>query len=160
VSGPTSSDSLAVSVDEPEQMRRLGAGLASLAQPGDLIILAGPLGAGKTVLAQGIAAGLGVTGRVTSPTFVLAREYRDGRIPLLHVDAYRLTSVLDLEDLDLDTDAGLTLIEWGVGMAEGLTAEHLLIEISRHPEDEQRDLQLRPAGESWQRRLAVLRLES
>jgi tRNA threonylcarbamoyladenosine biosynthesis protein TsaE len=148
-----SSRILSFNVDDPDRMRTVGARFGAVAQPGDLIILAGPLGAGKTVLVQGIALGLGVTEPVTSPTFVLAREYRDGRIPLLHVDAYRLGSALDLEDLDLDTDTALTVVEWGVGMAEGLTAQHLLIEIDRRVDDERRDVTVVANGESWRQRL-------
>lgn len=118
--------------------RRLGAVLAA----GDLVLLAGPLGAGKTVLAKGIAEGLGVSGRVSSPTFVIAREHRPapgGRgIPLVHVDAYRFGGDLDqLDDLDLDTslvDAAV-VIEWGEGAGERLSADHLLIRLARLADD-------------------------
>jgi tRNA threonylcarbamoyladenosine biosynthesis protein TsaE len=124
--------------DTVEFGRRLGAVL----RPGDLVLLAGPLGAGKTVLAKGIAAGLGVGGRVSSPTFVIAREHRPapgGRgIPLVHVDAYRLTGHLDeLDDLDLDTDLvdAVVVVEWGEGMAERLSDDHLLIRLTPTPTD-------------------------
>jgi tRNA threonylcarbamoyladenosine biosynthesis protein TsaE len=123
--------------DTLEFGRRIGAVL----EPGDLVLLAGPLGAGKTVLARGIAAGLGVAGRVSSPTFIIAREHRPapvGRgIPLVHVDAYRLGGDLDqLDDLDLDTalvDAAV-VIEWGEG-GERLSADHLLIRLERRADD-------------------------
>ena len=114
----------ALVVDSAEQMHELGVRLAADLGPGDLVVLSGPLGAGKTVLVQGIAAGLGVSGRVTSPTFVLARVHRGGRVPLVHVDVYRLGSGGDarlaLDDLDLDADAAdsITVVEWGAGIVE------------------------------------------
>src|SRR5438094_5053580 len=101
-------------------MRDLGRRLAALLRAGDLVILVGGLGAGKTTLAQGIGAGLGVRGPVLSPTFVIARVHRDGRIPLVHVDAYRLGSVAEVDDLDLDAtlDESATVVEWGAGVVE------------------------------------------
>jgi tRNA threonylcarbamoyladenosine biosynthesis protein TsaE len=116
-------------------MRDVGRRLAGLLRAGDLVILAGPLGAGKTVLVQGIAAGLGVTGPVTSPTFVIARLHDDGRIPLLHVDAYRLGTAVEVEDIDLDAEvtASVTVVEWGSGLVEGLAGAHLRVEIERPP---------------------------
>lgn len=111
--------------------RRLG----GILRPGDLVLLAGPLGAGKTVLAKGIAAGLGVSGRVSSPTFIIAREHRPapgGRgVPLVHVDAYRLGGLDELDDLDLDTELvdAVVVVEWGEGMAERLAEDHLLIRL-------------------------------
>jgi tRNA threonylcarbamoyladenosine biosynthesis protein TsaE len=128
---PTEADTL-------EFGRRLG----RLLEPGDLVLLAGPLGAGKTVLAKGIAAGLGVLGRVSSPTFIIAREHRpapDGRgIPLVHADAYRLAGHLDeLDDLDLDTELvdAVLVVEWGENLAERLSTDHLLIRLQRQPDD-------------------------
>jgi tRNA threonylcarbamoyladenosine biosynthesis protein TsaE len=117
--------------------RRIGALLA----PGDLVLLSGPLGAGKTVLAKGIADALGVVGRVSSPTFVIAREHRPapgGRgIPLVHVDAYRLGGELaQLDDLDLDTELveAAVVIEWGDG-GERLSEDHLLVTLTRRADD-------------------------
>jgi tRNA threonylcarbamoyladenosine biosynthesis protein TsaE len=124
--------------DTLEFGRRLGLLLA----PGDLVLIAGPLGAGKTVLAKGIARGLGVLGRVSSPTFIIAREHRPapgGRgIPLVHVDAYRLSGGIDeLDDLDLDTELvdAAVIIEWGENLAERLSDDHLLIRLDRTPDD-------------------------
>ena len=119
-----------VIVETAEQMRDLGRQLAGLLRPGDLIILNGPLGAGKTTLTQGIGAGLGVRGSVTSPTFVIARVH-PGPIPLVHADAYRLGSALELDDLDLDadTDMSVTIVEWGEGLAEELASDRLEITI-------------------------------
>jgi tRNA threonylcarbamoyladenosine biosynthesis protein TsaE len=123
-----------LTVGSAEAMRELGRRLASLLQAGDLVLLSGPLGAGKTTLVQGIAAGLGVSGQVTSPTFVIARVHpgRRGGPGLLHADAYRLAGPAEVDDLDLDTsaDACVSVVEWGGGMAEGLAADRLEITIT------------------------------
>lgn len=115
--------------------RSLGTRLAGGLRAGDLIVLSGPLGAGKTSLTQGIGEGLGVRGAVTSPTFVLARTHR-GPVPLVHVDAYRLREAgarLDLDDLDLDAalEDAVTVVEWGEGLAEQLTDAWLQVELDR-----------------------------
>ncbi|CAO5175243.1 tRNA threonylcarbamoyladenosine biosynthesis protein TsaE [Frankia sp. AiPs1] len=140
------------------RMRELGARLAELLRPGDLVVLSGPLGAGKTVLAQGIAAGLGVRETVTSPTFVIARVYLDGRIPLVHVDAYRLGGAAEADDLDLDADAesSVTVVEWGAGLVEGLAQDHLEIVVARPTaveSGETRTVRLHAYGPSWTDRL-------
>src|SRR5215468_8581344 len=104
--------------------------MARILRPGDLVVLTGPLGAGKTTLVQGIGAGLGVRGRVTSPTFVIARVHQGGPGPaLVHADAYRLGSIGEVDDLDLDTDAAgaVTVVEWGTGLAEVLAEDRLEI---------------------------------
>ena len=132
----------------------LGRELAALARPGDLLVLVGPLGAGKTALTQGIGAGLGVREPVTSPTFVIARVHRDGRIPLVHVDAYRLGGHADVDDLDLDasTDESLTVVEWGQGLVEQLADEHLEVRLARR-DDDVRTALLVPSGPGWAARL-------
>ena len=136
---------LALTVSAAEQMRELGRRLASVLTAGDLVILSGGLGAGKTTLTQGIGDGLGVRGPITSPTFVIARVHPPlavsaaggngtarRRPALVHADAYRLGSVLELDDLDLDTDtaSSVTVVEWGEGLAEGLSADRLEITIA------------------------------
>jgi len=118
-----------------EEMRALGERVARVLRAGDLVILSGGLGAGKTTLVQGIGAGLGVRGQVASPTFIISRTHAplaDGPW-LVHVDAYRLTSLAELDHLDLDasTDEAVTVVEWGEGKAEALAEGHLLIEIER-----------------------------
>jgi len=130
-----------VVVSTAAEMRALGRRLAALLHAGDLVILSGGLGAGKTTLTQGIGDGLGVRGPVTSPTFVIARVHpplvtaggpaSPGRA-LVHADAYRLDSSLELDDLDLDADTAIsvTVVEWGEGLAEGLAADRLEITIT------------------------------
>jgi len=114
---------------------QLGRTLGERLRAGDLVVLAGPLGAGKTVIARGIGAGLAVHGAVTSPTFVIAREHAAGPrgVPLVHVDAYRLGGLAELDDLDLDTDLleAAVVVEWGEGLAERLADEHLLLRLER-----------------------------
>jgi tRNA threonylcarbamoyladenosine biosynthesis protein TsaE len=141
-------------------MRDLGRRLAALLRPGDLVILSGPLGAGKTTLVQGIGAGLGVRGPVTSPTFVIARVHPvvSGAGPaLVHADAYRLGSISEVDDLDLDTDAdrAVTVVEWGSGLAEGLAADRLEISIEPDPVGDVRTVRLIGHGGRWHAALAA-----
>jgi len=140
----------------PGDTSALGRALADLLAPGDLVVLVGPLGAGKTALTQGIGAGLGVGEPVTSPTFVISRVHRGGRVPLVHVDAYRLGGVADVDDLDLDasTDESVTVVEWGQGLVERLTDEHLEIRLDRR-DDDVRTAVLVPHGPGWEGRLGA-----
>ena len=136
------------------EMRDLGRRLASVLQAGDLVILAGPLGAGKTTLVQGIGEGLGVRGPVTSPTFVIARVHPalSGPGPsLVHADAYRLGSIGEVDDLDLDADTAtaVTVVEWGAGLAEGLSEDRLEILIEPDPQTEVRTVRLTGHGPRW-----------
>jgi tRNA threonylcarbamoyladenosine biosynthesis protein TsaE len=142
-----------------EDTRALGAALATVLRPGDLIVLTGLLGAGKTALVQGIGTGLRVEGRVASPTFVIARVH-PGRLPLVHVDAYRLGSLAEVDDLDLDLDAEdvVTAVEWGAGVVEQLAEARLDIVIDRSDESEQRVVHLVPHGGDWAERVAGLRV--
>ncbi len=147
-----------VPLPTPSDTHAFGRRLAQLLRPGDLLVLTGPLGAGKTALVQGIGAGLGTPGRVVSPTFVIARVHAGGRIPLVHVDAYRLNSLAEVDDLDLDVDLAdsVTAVEWGAGLVEQLAEAWLRIEISRLAESEERELRLVPEGGDWADRLAAL----
>jgi tRNA threonylcarbamoyladenosine biosynthesis protein TsaE len=141
-----------------EDTRDFGRRLAGRLRAGDLVILSGPLGAGKTALAQGIGAGLGVAGEVTSPTFVIARVHQGGRVPLVHVDAYRLSAAADplaeVDDLDLDASVedSVTLVEWGEGLVERLSEAYLEIQIDRR-DDESREVALVPHAGDWDHRV-------
>jgi tRNA threonylcarbamoyladenosine biosynthesis protein TsaE len=140
-------------------MRDLGRRLAALLRAGDLVILAGPLGAGKTTLVQGIGAGLGVRGPVTSPTFVIARVHpplAGGGPALVHADAYRLGSFGEVDDLDLDTDASsaVTVVEWGTGLAEPLAEDRLEITIEPDRDGDARTVRINGHGARWHGALA------
>lgn len=120
-------------VDTGDDMHALGLELAGMLGAGDLVVLTGPLGAGKTTLTRGIGEGLGVRGPVTSPTFVLARTHPnlvDGA-PLVHVDAYRLGSAVELDDLDIDFAGSVVVVEWGGGMLDGVADSWLEVDIVR-----------------------------
>jgi tRNA threonylcarbamoyladenosine biosynthesis protein TsaE len=135
--------------------RRFGRQLATWLRAGDLVLLSGVLGAGKTTLAQGIGDGLGVRGPITSPTFVIARVHPslgDGP-PLVHVDAYRLSTLAEVDDLDLDAslDDSVTVVEWGEGKVEDLSDERLEVVVRRpdHAADESRTVTVRAVGPRW-----------
>lgn len=149
-----------VDVPDAETMRALGHRLAAQLRPGDLLVLTGELGAGKTTLAQGLGEGLGIRGPVTSPTFVIARVHPSevGGPELVHVDAYRLGGAAELDDLDLDTDLddAITVVEWGEGLAEGLSDSRLEIRITRAltvdeltGEEDPRRVEITPIGPRW-----------
>jgi tRNA threonylcarbamoyladenosine biosynthesis protein TsaE len=142
----------------PADTQDLGRRLAAVLRPGDLVVLAGPLGAGKTALTQGIGAGLQVSGRVVSPTFVIARVHTGGRVPLVHVDAYRLGSLAEVDDLDLDVALAdsVTVVEWGAGLVEQLSDARLVISLQRRPDSEVRTAVLEPVGGDWADRIAGL----
>ena len=142
---------LPASLDVPTDvaMRDLGERLARELRAGDLLILSGPLGAGKTTLTQGIGTGLRVRGPVTSPTFVIARVHPGPVVPLVHADAYRLGSVIEVDDLDLDTANSVTVVEWGEGLAEGLADDRLEISISPDADSQRRTVRIRGYGTRW-----------
>ncbi|MFT4229411.1 MAG: tRNA (adenosine(37)-N6)-threonylcarbamoyltransferase complex ATPase subunit type 1 TsaE [Microbacterium sp.] len=119
----------------PQAMEAFGVQIGRMLRAGDLVVLTGPLGAGKTTLTRGIAAGLGVRGPVQSPTFVIARTHPSlvGGPALVHVDAYRLGSALELDDLDLDLGGSVVVVEWGRGMVDGLADRWWEIELERLP---------------------------
>ncbi|TFD30599.1 tRNA (adenosine(37)-N6)-threonylcarbamoyltransferase complex ATPase subunit type 1 TsaE [Cryobacterium cryoconiti] len=157
-------------IPDAAAMHEFGRSVAALLRAGDLIVLTGPLGAGKTTFTRGLGEGLQVRGAVTSPTFVLARTHPStvGGPPLVHVDAYRLGSALELDDLDIDFARSIVVVEWGRGMLDGLADAWLDIEIERpvgasqaeasvvtaHPDevldlDEPRTVTVTPHGPRW-----------
>ena len=138
-----------ITIATPEAMHQFGLQLAAHLRAGDLVLVNGPLGAGKTVLAQGIGAGLGITG-ITSPTFVISRVHK-ATIPFIHVDAYRLVDSenpnLYLDDLDLDIANSITVIEWGGAESARLSEDRLEITIDRS--DDVRKVDVNPIGSRW-----------
>jgi tRNA threonylcarbamoyladenosine biosynthesis protein TsaE len=145
-----------------------GRAISGVLRAGDLVMLNGPLGAGKTALAQGIGAGLGVIGAITSPTFVIARVHRPdprtgGKLAMVHADAYRLGGTSDplgeIDGLDLDAtlEESVTLVEWGEGLVEQLADTHLELSLIRNPDDS-RLIELIPHGGDWAARIADLGL--
>jgi tRNA threonylcarbamoyladenosine biosynthesis protein TsaE len=148
-------ESNVIVVPTAASMHALGRRLATLLRPGDLVLACGELGAGKTALTQGIGAGLDVQGAVISPTFVISRVHRSrsGGPTLVHVDAYRLADLAEVEDLDLDATLAdaVTVVEWGEGKAEQLSDARLDVVIVRSsdPEDETRTVTLTGMGSRW-----------
>ena len=138
-----------IAVATADEMHQLGEKLSTHLRAGDLVLVNGPLGAGKTVLAQGVGAGLGITG-ITSPTFVISRVHK-APVPFIHVDAYRLIESenpnLYLDDLDLDIAGSITFIEWGGAESARLSQDRLEITIDRS--DEVRKIQITPVGTRW-----------
>ncbi|MCI0687357.1 MAG: tRNA (adenosine(37)-N6)-threonylcarbamoyltransferase complex ATPase subunit type 1 TsaE [Sporichthyaceae bacterium] len=153
----TRSDQRELTVATGADMQALGRSLAGRLLAGDLVLLSGDLGAGKTTLTQGIGAALGVRGPITSPTFVIARVHPSlvGGPPLVHVDAYRLDGWDEMEDLDLEAslDEAVTVVEWGTGLVEGLADDRLEIAIWRahgaQVTSEVRTVRIRPVGGRW-----------
>lgn len=142
------------------ETKQLGSALAELARPGDLLLLAGDLGAGKTAFAQGFGRGLGVTEPITSPTFTLAREYQGSRLRFHHLDAYRMEAIEEVFDVGLpellDDDA-VVLVEWGDAIAPAVPADYLEIRITLGEGDDDRDLEVRAIGPSWSARARAVR---
>jgi tRNA threonylcarbamoyladenosine biosynthesis protein TsaE len=138
-----------ITVATAEDMHLLGVKLSAHLRAGDLVLVNGPLGAGKTVLAQGVGAGLGISG-ITSPTFVISRVHK-AVVPFIHVDAYRLVDSenpnLYLDDLDLDIAGAITFIEWGGAESARLSEDRLEITIDRS--DESRKVEIKPVGLRW-----------
>lgn len=163
---------LVLSTRGADDTRKLAATVAGALRVGDVVSLTGELGAGKTCFVQGAAAALGVTDRVTSPTFLLRREY-DGRVPVVHLDVYRLDTLREAGELGLD-DIGrcVTFIEWGDAMQPLLPTDHLEVELRSDPPtdaapaastaltgDEPRTIVLRPRGADWRRRIVSLAVD-
>ena len=153
----------------PDETRALAATVAGALRPGDVVALTGELGAGKTCFVQGAAAALGVQERVTSPSFVLRREY-EGSVPILHMDIYRLETLQEIVDIGYEEvfdRSRVTFIEWGDAMSPLLPQDHLELEFRLPPAvpddivpgEEDRRIVVRPRGENWLRRMPALRAE-
>jgi tRNA threonylcarbamoyl adenosine modification protein YjeE len=142
------------SIESAEEMVELGKSLAGVLAAGDLVVLIGPLGAGKTTLTRGVGLGLNVSGTVSSPTFVIARTHKreNSDVPLVHVDAYRLGSPAELDDLDIPFSKAIVLVEWGKGLTEGIAENWLEININRDTtgETETRTVEITGFGQRWQ----------
>jgi tRNA threonylcarbamoyladenosine biosynthesis protein TsaE len=139
-----------LTIADADAMEAFGARLARLLAAGDLVLLDGPLGAGKTTLTRGLGAALGARGAVTSPTFVLAREHPTASgVPLVHVDAYRLPTARELDDLDLDYAGSIVVVEWGAGKLDGVAESWIDVAISRDRLDDARDVTVTGHGPRW-----------
>ena len=147
-----------VRCETPEDTEALGGRLASSLRPGDVVVLAGGLGAGKTLFTKGLATGLGVDEPVLSPSFVLVREYRSGFMPLIHADVYRLGSLNEFDDLDVHemSKRGVLVIEWGSAVESALPPDHLRVEFDVD-DDGARTLRFVAEGAWAERDLGALR---
>lgn len=134
----------------------LGRRFAALLTAGDIVVLSGRLGAGKTLFASGVASGLGIAERITSPTFVIEKVYRDGFLPLIHADVYRLGTMGEFDDLDLADEGrdGAVLIEWGDTIVDSLPADHLVVRFEI--DGDERSISFEPRGSWCERDLTVL----
>ncbi len=138
-------------IQDPDHMHLLGLAIAKVLRAGDLLLLNGPLGAGKTTLTRGIGEGLGAQGTVQSPTFVLARTHRTAVGPkLVHVDAYRLNSAVELDDLDIDFANSIVVVEWARDYIDGIAENWLQVDINRESEDESRSVKISGVGQRWE----------
>lgn len=139
--------------------QELGAALAELARPGDVLLLSGELGAGKTALVQGFGRGLGITEPIISPTFMLARQHEGGRLVLHHLDVYRLEQMQEVFDVGLPElldEGGVTAIEWGDAISPALPADYLEIRLRFGDGDDDRVIEVEPVGPRWNARTRAL----
>lgn len=157
---PSAGDrSITLETRSPEETRRLAAALSPVLLPGDLISLTGDLGAGKTTFVQGLAAGLGIIDQVTSPTYILMKEYHGGRFPLMHMDVYRLERAQEVIDLGYDEfldPSYIVVVEWGEVISPMLPPAHLLVEINLTEDEVVRNISLIPRGSRWEDRMPTV----
>lgn len=143
---------ISVITKKAQETEYIGQRMANFLSPGDVIILIGDLGAGKTLFVQGVAKGLGIEDEITSPTFTIIQEYGEGRLPLYHMDVYRITSPKEMEDLGYEEyfyGQGVTFIEWGNLILDLLPEEHLTLEFSLV--EEGREISFYPQGRHYER---------
>jgi tRNA threonylcarbamoyladenosine biosynthesis protein TsaE len=143
---------LRLTTSSPEETKELAAALAAVSLPGDLVLLAGEMGAGKTAFAQGFARGLGITDQVTSPTFTIVQEYSGGRLNMHHLDVYRLETLREVADLGLSEmldEEAVMLVEWGDAVLPALPDQYLELRIAFGAGDDERTFELRGVGGSW-----------
>lgn len=148
--------SLCLTTDSPNATLALGRRFSTCLAAGDVVLLSGRLGVGKTLFVQGVAEGLGIEERITSPSFVISRTYRDGFTLLVHADVYRIGSIAEFEDLELVDDArdGVLFIEWGDTVAEAIGPDHLTIHMAM--EGDERTIAFEPSGTWLSRDLGVM----
>jgi len=150
---------LVITTRSPEETKLLSEGIAPLLVPGDVLVLAGDLGAGKTTFVQGLAKGLGIVERVTSPTFILMKEYQGGRFPLMHLDVYRLERIQEVIDLGLDEyldPSYVVAVEWGDKVEPLLPRQHLKVELN-HGGADTRTVRLTARGTHWETRMETIK---
>lgn len=153
--------SITLETRSAEETRRLASAITPILIPGDVIALSGDLGSGKTTFAQGLGAGLGVVERVTSPTFILMKEYAGGRYPLMHIDVFRLNKVQEVIDLGYDEfldPSYVVAVEWGDVVEPLLPREHLLVELNFTTHDVVREVVITPRGPQWFSRMETVKI--
>ncbi|MDK1010620.1 MAG: tRNA (adenosine(37)-N6)-threonylcarbamoyltransferase complex ATPase subunit type 1 TsaE [Actinomycetota bacterium] len=150
--------SVEIRTTSPDETLALGRRFAALLTAGDIVVLAGRLGSGKTLFASGVASGLGIREQITSPTFLIEKVYRDGFLPLIHADMYRLSSIGEFEDLELADEGrdGAVLIEWGDTIEDSLPADRLVIRFDIDGDGDERVISFTPHGTWADRDLEVL----
>ena len=151
-------ESISLATAAADQTKAVAAAIADLAVPGDLFLLVGEMGSGKTAFAQGFGAGLGITEPITSPTFTIVREY-PGRLALHHLDAYRLEHLQEVAELgvaEMLDEPAVMLVEWGDAILPVLPADYLEVRLEFGEGDDERDILLAPVGARWMARLRVL----